>query len=123
MASKKRKLTNYKDAQLTFLIEGVDGIDKLWREDRLSRATARRIVTLLRDAGKDVADLENWVMEHVGPLGRGRAPARAGEVRSYRVQKIHNSGPFLRLPVDALGVQQGDVLRVEFDDDRIIVSK
>lgn len=120
---KKRTLVSYKDVQLAYLLEGVDAVDRLWRAGNVSKATVRRAVKKLQEANEEVAALERWVVEQVGPIGRGRTAPQPGETRSYRAQQIGGGGPFLRLPLDSLGVKKTDSVRVLFEGERIIVTR
>jgi len=122
MVKKRRVLVSYKDIQLAFLLEGIKAVERLWATGNVSKATLRRALKKLHDAGENVADLERWVADSIGPVGRGRAAPQKGETRSYKAQQIKDGGPFLRLPLDSLGIQKGRVLRVTFEDDRIVVS-
>jgi len=122
MVKKRRILVSYKDIQLAFLLEGIKAVERLWATGNVSKATLRRALKKLHDAGENVAELERWVSDSIGPIGRGRAAPQSGETRSYKAQQIKDGGPFLRLPLDSLGIQKGRVLRVTFEDDRIVVS-
>ena len=126
MATKKRgkrTLVSFKDVQLAYLMDGVSAVEKLVTNGNASKSTVRRALKKLQESGRDVSSLERWVAEHIGPIGRGRAAPVPGETRSYKVQQIKNSGPFLRLPLDALSVKKGSVIRVNFETDRIVVTK
>ena len=70
-----------------------------------------------------MAAFERWVATHIGPIGRSRRGPNPGDVRSYKVQQVKGSGPFLRLPLDCLGVEKGGVIWVRVDGERIVVSK
>jgi hypothetical protein len=120
---KKRTLVSYKDVQLAYLLDGVQAVDKQWRSGNVSKSTVRRAVKRLQEANEEVAALERWVVENVGPIGRGRSAPQAGETRSYKAQQIGDGGPFLRLPLDSLGVKKTDFVRVHFEDERIIVTR
>lgn len=120
---KKRTLVSYKDVQLAYLLDGVAAVEKQWKKGNVSKATIRRAVKKLQEANEDVAELERWVAENIGPIGRGRSAPQPGETRSYKAQQIANGGPFLRLPLDSLGIGKGKIVRVQFDKDRIIVTR
>lgn len=118
-----RNLVSFKDVQIAYLTEGIAGVEKLVERGEVSRPTIRRALKKLQEAGRSPAELERWVAERVGPIGRGRSAPAAGEVRSYKVQQIKNTGPFLRLPVDSLNLEKGGVVRVQFEDGRIVVTR
>ena len=121
--SKKRTLVSYKDVQLAFLLDGVPAVERQWSNGNVSKQTIRRAVKKLQESDEDVAELERWVAEHIGPIGLGRSAPQPGETRSYKAQQIKNGGPFLRLPLDSLGVRKGKIVRVLFEKDRIVVTK
>lgn len=118
-----RTLVSFKDVQLAYLMDGISAVQGLVDSKKASKSTVRRALKKLQESGRDVSSLERWVAEHVGPIGRGRAAPLPGETRSYKAQQIKNSGPFLRLPLDALGVGKGSVIRVNFENDRIVVTR
>lgn len=120
---KKRTLVSYKDVQLAYLLEGVEAVERQWKRGNVSKSTIRRAVKKLQESNEDVAELERWVAEHIGPIGRGRSAPQAGETRSYKAQQIGTGGPFLRLPLDSLGIHKGNVVRVQFEGERIVVTK
>lgn len=126
MATKKkekRTLVSYKDIQIAYLMEGLDGVQQVWTDGNASKATIRRAVKLLQETSSNTAELERWVADNIGAIGRGRTAPKPGETRSYKAQQIKNGGPFLRLPLDSLGVIKGKVVRVRFEEDRIIVTR
>lgn len=123
MKTKRRTLASFKDVQLAYLMEGVPAVAALVRDDRASPTTVRRALKMLQESGSDVAALERWVATNIGPIGRSRSAPGVGEVRSYKVQQVKGSGPFLRLPLDCLGVEKGGVIWVQFEGERIIVLK
>ena len=126
MATKKKKrtLVSYKDVQLEYLLHGVPAVEKLWKAGNVSKSTVRRAVKKLQESNEDVGKLERWVAENIGPIGRGRSAPQPGETRTYKAQQLAGGGgPFLRLPLDSLGVARGAVVRAEFTEDKIIVSK
>jgi hypothetical protein len=90
---------------------------------RASKATIRRALRELEASGRNVEPLERWVTEHLGGSGRGRSAPSPGETRSYKAQQVKTGGPFLRLPLDVLGVKKAGVIRVRFERDQIIVAK
>jgi len=119
--SKKRALVSYKDIQIAYLVDGVAGVKALWEADSASKSTIRRAVKQLQETKEDTSELERWVAENIGAIGRGRSAPQQGETRTYKAQQINNGGPFLRLPLDSLGVKKGAVVRVKFDEDQIVV--
>ncbi len=123
MKTKSRTLASFKDVQLAYLMEGIGAVEAMVEARRASPSTIRRALRKLQEAGSDVAALERWVATNIGPIGRSRSAPGAGDVRSYKVQQVKGSGPFLRLPLDCLEVEKGGVIWVQFEGERIIVSK
>lgn len=119
----KKNAVSFKDVQISYLMEGVKGIDSMYKNGRASKATVRRALRELKTAGSNVDDLETWVLDRFGSTGRGRSAPSTGETRSYKAQQVKAGGPFLRLPLDTLGVGKGSAVRVRFDGDKIIVSR
>jgi hypothetical protein len=118
-----RNLVSFKDVQIAYLMAGVDGVEKLMEQGQVSKPTIRRALRKFHETGNAPVDFERWVAERVGPIGRGRSAPSTGETRSYKVQQIKNTGPFLRLPLDSLDILKGGVVRVRFEDDHIVVTK
>lgn len=119
----KRPVSSFKDVQIAYLMGGVDAVNDLLKGNKASKSTIRRALRDLQSSGKDVDAFERWVIENVGALGRGRSAPSSGEVRTYKAQQVKAGGPFLRLPLDVLGIQKGGVIRVRFDADQIVVTK
>ena len=119
----ERNLVSFKDVQIAFLMEGVNGVQKLVSDGKVSKPTIRRALRKFHEQGNTPVDFERWVAENVGPIGRGRSAPSVGETRSYKVQQIKNTGPFLRLPLDSLGINKGGVVRVKFEDGKIVVTR
>jgi hypothetical protein len=119
----ERNLVSFKDVQIAYLMEGVTGVQHLMEQGKVSKPTIRRALRKFHEQGNTPAEFERWVAEKVGPIGRGRSAPSVGETRSYKVQQIKNTGPFLRLPLDSLGIKKGGVVRVKFEDGKIVVSK
>lgn len=126
MASKKkerRQAVSFKDVQIAYLMNGVSAIEQLYNSGRASKATVRRALRELAQSGRNVEALEQFVSDQLGGAGRGRAAPSPGESRTYKAQQVKNGGPFLRLPLDVLGVKKGGSVRVRFERDQIIVAK
>jgi hypothetical protein len=122
-ASKKTNHVSFKDVQIQFLMDGVNGVEGLYERGLASKATVRRALRELKSSGRDTSHLERWVVERFGSTGRGRAAPIIGETRTYKAQQINTGGPFLRLPLDVLGIEKGSTVRVTFGDNAITVSK
>jgi hypothetical protein len=116
-------LASFKDLSLAFLSSGLDGI----RELSASKSTHKKAIQYLKETGRDVADYESYladvsVTRNGAPnSGRGRPAPKVGSSRIYKAQKAPNTGPFIRLPLETIGCDKGQSVRVEFESDRIVV--
>lgn len=117
------KRLSYKDIQIAYLADGVGAVEKLLSEEKASRAAVRKALEALRQQGAAAATLDDFVKTHIGAGRRGRAAPLVGTDRTYRAQKLATGSPFVRLPLESLGVKKGGVVTVRFERDRIIVSK
>lgn len=122
-SKQKSNHASFKDVQIQFLMDGVNGVEGLYERGMASKATVRRALRELKASGRDTSGLERWVVERFGSTGRGRAAPIVGETRTYKAQQINTGGPFLRLPLDVLGIEKGSTVRVTFGDNSITVSK
>lgn len=125
MNKRKKRHSNvsYKDIQISYLVDGIDSISKLYREGHITNISLRKAFNSLKENGRNVAALEKWVHEHLSTSVRGRKAPQTGQERTYRVQQIKDNTPFLRLPLEALHVDKGQVLSVLFQKDQIVVRK
>lgn len=129
-ASKKPKGTpragkrlSYKDLQIAYLSDGVNAVEKLLKDGKASRGAVRKALDALRQQGAAAATLDDFVKTHIGQGRRGRSAPLVGTDRTYRAQKLNTGSPFLRLPLEALGVKKGGLVTVRFERDRIVVTK
>ena len=122
-APKAVKRLSYKDIQIHYLADGVSAVEKLLNEGRASRAAIRKALDALRQQGAAAATLDDFVKTHIGQGRRGRTAPLVGTDRTYRAQKLATGSPFVRLPLEAIGVKKGGLVTVLFERDRIIVSK
>lgn len=123
MTKKARTVVSYKDVQLAYLIEGVEGVAKLIEGRDNPSAVVNRAIKVLKERGKKTAALEKFARDTFEGSSRGRANPRVGDTRSYKAQQLKAGGaPFLRLPLATLEVEKGAELEVKFEKGRIIVS-
>ena len=120
---KKRSAASFKDVQIAYLCRGLSVVEEMHRSKQASPNTIRRALSHLKETGSEVASLENFVNAKFGIGARGRAAPIPGQERIYRAQQIKTSGPFLRLPLTSLAVKKGEVIKVAFEDDRIVVKR
>ena len=123
-ATKTGKRLSYKDVQIAYLADGVSAVEKLLNDGRTSRAAIRKALDALRQQGAAAATLDDFVKTHLGQGGRrGRTAPLVGTDRTYRAQKLDTGSPFVRLPLEALGVKKGGLVTVRIERDRIVVTK
>jgi hypothetical protein len=117
------KRLSYKDLQIAYLSDGVNAVEKLLKDGKASRGAVRKALDALRQQGAAAATLDDFVKTHIGQGRRGRSAPLVGTDRTYRAQKLNPGSPFLRLPLEALGVKKGGLVTVRFERDRIVVTK
>ena len=114
------KRISYRDILLAFHEGGLKGLDCLLEGQKVSRRTLLRAA-----AGTSDEHVKEFLLEYtdqrVPTEGKKPRPPRSGEIRSYLVQK--RGGPHMRLPLNTLGVEPGERVQVEFEDEKIIVTK
>ncbi len=122
-APRAGKRLSYKDLQIAYLSDGVNAVEKLLKDGKASRGAVRKALDALRQQGAAAATLDDFVKTHIGQGRRGRSAPLVGTDRTYRAQKLNTGSPFLRLPLEALGVKKGGLVTVRFERDRIVVTK
>jgi hypothetical protein len=120
--SRSKKVISFKDVEIAFLLDGINGVERLIKGRKNPGAVVKRALRDLKTQGTDVRALEEFVAERFGSTGRGRSVPQVGEERRYKAQQIKNGAPFLRLPLNTLGIKKGRPVRVRFEDGRIVVS-
>jgi hypothetical protein len=119
----RRTNVSFKDVQIAYLLDGIAGVEKLLSDHKNAGPVIKRALKQLRGQGRNVESLQSFVNDKFGGDGRGRAMPLAGEERRYKAQQVADSGVFLRLPLTTIAAGKGDVLKVRFEADRIVISK
>lgn len=122
----KTRLKNvpYKDLQIIYLKEGINSISKLHQEGKISNLAIKKALDAFkRTKSSGIDPFERWVLANFKTGIRGQPKPSIGLKRNYRAQRIHSGGPFLRLPLETLGVEKGQSISVSFDKNKIIVRK
>jgi hypothetical protein len=108
--------------QVAFLMltEGADGVTRLNDKPgcEIAPATFDGAVELLASQPAQREALEALRAQILGddaPGERGRPAAKVGDSRSYKVQQVNDSDPFIRLPVSLLGLAKGQSATVTFE--------
>ena len=115
--------------QVAFLMltEGADGVTRLNDKPgcEIAPATFDGAIDLLASQPQQREALEALRAQILGddaPGERGRPAAKVGDSRSYKVQQVNDSDPFIRLPVSLLGLAKGQSATVFFDNGVIRVK-
>ena len=115
--------------QVAFLMltEGTDGVTRLHDKPgcEIAPSTFDGAVELLASQPQQREALEALRAQILGddaPGERGRPAAKIGDSRSYKVQQVNDSDPFIRLPVSLLGLVKGQSATVFFDNGVIRVK-
>lgn len=117
---KSVKRNNFKDVQLAYIIDGIEGVTKL--SPVPGKKTLLQAINGLDAKGMEVGDLiEFTALNYPGGNGRGRASIQVGDSRTYKVQAVKDGAVFLRLPLSTLNVEKGDTISVSFELGRIVV--
>lgn len=111
---------SYKDVQLTYLCDGIAEVKNKFNGKEISKASLRRAITELNKIGRSSASLTEFADSVLGSGSRGRSAPKVGDVRSYRVQKVKGS-LFIRMPLETLGVDKGDIVNVSFNSGNLNV--
>jgi hypothetical protein len=118
-----RKVVSFKDIQIAYLVDGVEGVERLIKGRKSPAALLKRALLELKSQGSETRVLEEYVAEKFSSTGRGRSVPQAGEERRYKAQQIKSGAPFLRLPLNTLDIKKGKQVRVRFEADRIVVTQ
>jgi hypothetical protein len=115
--------------QVAFLMltEGSSAVGMLHAKPghEIAPATFNAACELLASQPQAREELETLRDELLGsdaPGERGRPGAKIGDHRSYKVQQVGESDPFIRLPVSLLGAVKGGVVSVHFENGMITVK-
>jgi hypothetical protein len=123
--ARKVRVTSQQVAFL-MLTDGADAVVRLHNTpgSEIAPATFDAAVGLLAGKPQQREALESLRSELLGdsePGERGRPAAKIGELRTYKVQQVGDSDPFIRLPVSLLGLAKGKMATVTFEEGVITV--
>ena len=114
-----------KDVKIVFFMHGVYGVKDLCEEQNPSANVVRKACSELEDDGVDVSDLKVFVEANFHKESKPRkTKPSVGETRTYRAQtkgKEVLDDPFIRVPVEFLGVGKGGGIDVTFQDGQIVL--
>ena len=118
------KKADFRDVQIAFYRDGIEGVESLIEAEQVSNFTLRRAVSHMRSEGDDNPSLDSLeeALKERGHLSGLSGKPDAGDVKDYKVQQGDGCF-FLRVPVDHLGVTKGDSMRVRFFVDAIKLER
>lgn len=94
-----------------------------------SRKLLKQAKAIATAEGDDTAILDGYLARlGVSATGRGRTAPKENERRAYSVQVLHDKasdkdgGPFVRVPLDTLGVKKKDKVSITFRSDKIVIK-
>lgn len=113
-----------KDLFISFLREGIHGLEVPFDTGRLTRRHATELVQMAQDNHRLSPELEGWLAQHfpeaMNVRGRGRPLPDLHSPRDYLVQQVGDGRPFVLLPVSVLGLKKGDILSVRFNENNLV---
>lgn len=120
---------SFKDLGMAFLMNGIEGVQKIVELSNVPKATHLKAIAFLKENNKEVSDYETFLnasfnaSEPPERLHRGRSAPKPGESRIYKTQKIGVGGIFVKIPLEAIGCERGDKVKVDFEGDKISVVR
>jgi hypothetical protein len=121
----QKRITS-KDLEIAFLINNTDGVVELIADmdKKPGKKVFLQAIDSLEDKGLETNELSAYVDGLFPSSGKGRGKQQPvdGEKRTYSVQVVKNSAPFIRLPLSILGAVRGEEVTVTFGAKSIKVS-
>lgn len=133
----KREIITYKDLFMAYVMGGWSKVQEIISKTKIGKKTHLQAIEALEKAGNDVTQYQEWVEENFGSSNApGRTAPVVGEDRPYKVQRLPKKdkdgkktgemgGPFIRLPLDSLGLGDDDVeqfVSAAFKDGKIEIT-
>jgi len=106
----------HKSVQIEFLLGGVEAVEKMIIAQKVGAYSCRKALANLKRSNKADPDLlRNFesMLRDFDFIGSSGKPG-SGEARRYKVQDSGKGTFYVRLPVNALGVEPGDEVEAEF---------
>lgn len=122
-------MINHKDIKLAFFMHKLQGVQELCEQGNPSANVVRNACADLEAEGvPGVSKLRKWVDENYPETEKGhsRTKVELGDTRSYRAQtkgKDIEEDPFVRVPVELLGIAKGQKAAVTFEEDKIVIRR
>lgn len=126
LAKKNQKeKVSYKDVMILLLAEGLSAVEASFKDGTFSRhnlqAAVEHLAVCMPRQSEDLAKF----LAQAAPVRphRGRVAPQTGDERDYKAQQVNDTDPYLRLPLSTLGAKKGDIVRVRFEADRLVVTR
>jgi hypothetical protein len=118
----RKSVVNAKDIIVALMCNGMEGVTSLFNSKGFTVATLDSAIDTLSgtEHGSTLASFRDANFAKSNGV-RGRKAAAIGDVRRYSVQEVNDTGVFIKLPVELLGLVKGDDAEVTFCDGRIVV--
>lgn len=113
---------NTQGTTIVYLTEGTKGIENAYTAGKVSADTIRKSMKHLAAIGRNIEPLATWIVSSLGSGGRGRSTPVKGEKRMYSAQQVKSGGPFIRLPLESIGISKKQKVEVYFEGSRIVIS-
>jgi len=119
----RKSIVNAKDIIVALMCNGVAGVGALFNDKGFTVATLDSAIDTLSGT-EHAATLTSFREANFAASNgvRGRKAAAIGDTRVYSVQEVKDTGAFIRLPVELLGLAKGDDVSVSFFAGRIVVQ-
>lgn len=105
---------------LTYMQDGLDPIQTLYKRKRVSWPEVRDCLSsLVKAKVPDLEPFQDWAKE-IAPA-RGRAAPVPGSSSVYKVRNVAGF-PYVQVPVQALGLEPGQKVRITFAADSVLVQ-
>ena len=119
----RKSIVNAKDIIVALMCNGMSGVTTLFNDKGFTVATLDSAIDTLSGT-EHAASLTSFRSAYFAASNgvRGRKAAAIGDTRVYAVQEVKDTGAFIRLPVELLGLAKGDDVSVSFFKGRIVVE-
>lgn len=121
-------MITHKDIKLAFFMHKLPGVQAVCQNGNPSTNVVRSACADLEAEGvTGVSKLRKWVDENYPEheKGHSRTKVELGDTRSYRAQtkgKDIDTDPFVRVPVELLGIAKGEPVDVTFEAGQITLK-
>jgi hypothetical protein len=119
----RKSIVNAKDIIVALMCNGMTGVTSLFNDKGFTVATLDSAIDTLSGT-EHAASLTSFRAANFAASNgvRGRKAAAIGDTRVYTVQEVKDTGVFIRLPVELLGLVKGADVSVSFEKGRIVVK-